>query len=154
MFRPNLLNFEHNDPKWHLIWGIVIQPISPTRGPTCELSYFLSNFNAVFFLQNDKMIIFMGYWWTIKNCFAILFLKGAKILKFHISGWYIEFLFFIQFWCCFFPVKEFPLSLMIFVLFTLNCILCSSMFIIRESNPKFILKGDPKVGNFNCHFNK
>ena len=49
--------------------------------PKFEL-YFSSNFNAVF----CKMIIFMGYWWTLK--ISILFrkgvLRGAQILKFQI----------------------------------------------------------------------
>ena len=40
----------------------------------CELSYFTSNFNAVL----CKIIIFMGYWWTIKKKLPVYFEKGLK----------------------------------------------------------------------------
>ena len=43
-----------------------------------------------------KMIIFMGYWWILKNV-LILFLKGVKIPTFRIFGRQL----FIQFWCGF-----------------------------------------------------
>ena len=42
-----------------------------------ELSYFSSSFNAVFY----KMIIIIGYWWTI---IAILFLNGVQYEILHI----------------------------------------------------------------------
>ena len=61
--------------------------------------YFSSNFNAVFFVQNNHL---KGLLWTIKKNLGILFQNGAQIRTFYILGRYIEFSLFIQFWCSLF----------------------------------------------------
>jgi hypothetical protein len=66
---------------------IVLEINIKSRIPEFELSYFTSNFNAVF----CKVIIFMGCWMPITVCFFILKngLKGTQIQKFHLFGRHI-----------------------------------------------------------------